>query len=115
VEGNGAGVASRVLRVAEFNGSFGNYENYDKATTLPFDMFLRAISGSATVLCRDSVLLAQWILNVLQFLTLVAVLWYTWETHRGGMLALRHYEREWKPQYQLAILTPSLAGATSIH
>jgi hypothetical protein len=49
------------------------------------------------------VLLAQWVLNVLQFLTLLAVVWYTWEARRGSMQAARHYELEWKPQCHFSV------------
>jgi hypothetical protein len=48
-------------------------------------------------------LVAQWVMNVLQFLTLVAVIWYTWETRRIGMRTARQYELEWKPQYHFSI------------
>ncbi len=52
---------------------------------------------------RISVLLAQWVLNVLQFLTLLAVVWYTWEARRGSIRVARQYELEWKPQYHFSI------------
>jgi hypothetical protein len=65
------------------------------------------------------VLLAQWVLNVLQFLTLLAVVWYAWEARRGGVLLARQYEREWKPMYHFSIkgldpttCTGQVSGAT---
>src|SRR5712664_935507 len=59
------------------------------------------LCGVAVICASDrrwSVLLAQWVLNVLQFLTVLAVIWYTWETRRSGMLLAHQYDREWKPQ-----------------
>jgi hypothetical protein len=47
--------------------------------------------------------IAQWVVNVLQFLTLLAVLWYTWETHQAGVLTRTQLEREWKPQCHFSI------------
>ena len=52
---------------------------------------------------RGTVLVAQWVMNVLQFLTLIAVIWYTRETYRSGLLLSRQYDREWKPQYHFSI------------
>lgn len=49
-------------------------------------------------------LLAQWVLNVLQFLTLLAVIWYTWQARRSGILLEHQYDREWKPQYHFSIM-----------
>lgn len=48
-------------------------------------------------------LIAQWVLNTLQLLTLLALIWYTWETRQIGMQAARQYEREWSPQYHFSI------------
>ncbi len=48
-------------------------------------------------------LTAQWVLNVFQLLTLIAVTWHTWETRKSGIRVSRQYEREWKPQLHFSI------------
>jgi len=49
------------------------------------------------------VLMAQWVLNVLQFLTLIGVIWYSWETRKSGIRVSQQYEREWKPQLHFSL------------
>ena len=47
--------------------------------------------------------LAQWILIVLQFLTLLIMFWYTWETHKAGVRLQTQQDREWAPQCHYSI------------
>ena len=57
-------------------------------------------------------LFAQWVLNILQFLTLLVVIWYAWETHKMGARTERQQEREWKPSYHFSINTCDPTTAT---
>ena len=50
-----------------------------------------------------SMTLAQWILIVLQFLTLLIMFWYTWETHKAGVRLQTQQDREWAPQCHYSI------------
>jgi hypothetical protein len=48
-------------------------------------------------------LIAQWVMNALQFLGLVALFWYTWETRKMGVRTAEEYAREWKLQYHFSL------------
>lgn len=43
------------------------------------------------------------LIEALLRLTLVAVIWYTWETHKSGIGISQQYEREWKPQLHFSL------------
>ena len=48
-------------------------------------------------------LIAQWVMNALQFVGLIALFWYTWETRKIGLRTAEEYAREWEPQYHFSV------------
>lgn len=48
-------------------------------------------------------LIAQWVMNALQFLGLIALFWYTWETRKSGQRTAKQFELEWEPQHHFSI------------
>ena len=48
-------------------------------------------------------LVAQWAMNALQFLGLIALFWYTWETRKSGQRAAKQFEMEWEPRHHFSI------------